>query len=619
MVKFPSVQSMFGQAWSAAKRFPMTTLCALVGTGILIYITHSKWDLDEARILNWTKLIMCCELGLCLFLAAKLFSESRGSNAVKEVLLQAVVLGALVCYYFSIRRFEDFDMVSITRYSIYMIAAHLAVSFAPFIGRNQINGFWQFNKTIFLRFVLTVFYSTVLFGGLALALWLMDELLHIHMSYKRYLYLWYVLGILFNTIFFLAGVPRDMKELDTDTSYPKGLKIFTQFVLIPLVCMYLFIMYAYIAKILFQWSLPKGYVSYLVISFSGLGIFSLLMVYPIRHLDDNKWIKTFSKWFYVALYPLLILLAVNIENRISDYGTTVDRYFIVALALWLVCISAYFLWSKKENIKVIPVSLGVMALLVSFGPWGAFSVSGHSQARRLEKILTAEHILVNGKIHRLSMDFDNFNADTAREINGIVEYLSHSNGLEYIQPWFTQNFDSLKTSRYSYMADDSIMRWMGLHSGYYGSNNSTRYFYAKDNGDGNAVNVSGYDYYSHFEKYYDYRDTNEAPDTSEVTYVYACNHSYSFSSRGANKYVLKLEDKIVATMDFTPFLLQMGKLRDTTDGDNESIRIPNDKFVWEMQVDSVSMKFVFKSIQTEKKGDKYIVQSIDGAVLSKMK
>jgi hypothetical protein len=619
MIKFPSVQTLFSQAWSALRRFPMTMLCAFVGTGILIYLTHNKWDIDEERIKTFAKIVMCCELGLCLFLAAKLFSESRGRGIMQELLLQFLVLGVLVGYYFSLSRFEDFSLVYITRYTLYIIAAHLAVAFAPFIGRGQINGFWQFNKTLFGRFLMCVLYSSVLYGGLALALWLMDELLHIQMSYKRYLYLWYVIGILFNTLFFLVGVPKDMKELDTDTSYPSGLKIFTQFVLLPLVSLYLLILYAYIAKILIQWNLPKGYVSYLVISFSGMGIFSLLLVYPIRHHDDNKWIKTFSRWFYVAIYPLIILLAIAIENRISDYGITVDRYFIVVLALWLVCIAAYFLWSKKENIKIIPVSLGIMAVLVSFGPWGAFSVAGHSQAHRLEKLMDANHMLVNGKVQKAKNEMSD---STVREMQSIVEYLSHSEGLEYVQPLFTQKFDSLNNSRYSYLAEDSIMTWMGIRSHHYydGNGNEQFYFYAKDNED-YGVNVSGYDYYSHFSKYTSYRDSIEIADTTDATSLFVLNNTYSVvPSVTPNKYFIREGSKTLAVINLTDFLLKMKQENDTSKNEyDDEVRISNGKFVYEIQTDSISIKFIFKSIQTRKKNGKFYIENIDADVLSRTK
>jgi len=54
---------------------------------------------------------------------------------------------------------------------------------------------------------------------------------------------------LFNTLFFLAGIPKN-EELHHELQYPKGLKTFTQFVLVPLVTLYLLILLTYEGRII---------------------------------------------------------------------------------------------------------------------------------------------------------------------------------------------------------------------------------------------------------------------------------------------------------------------------------------------------------------------------------
>ncbi|HSY77617.1 MAG TPA: DUF4153 domain-containing protein, partial [Bacteroidia bacterium] len=281
MIKLPSVQSAVSQLMTAIKRFPLAILCALVGTAALIHLTRHDWygyyNHNEDDELGWSKIAMCTELGLCLFIAISLFSDAKGFKMLHKVLLNVFVLALLVIYYFFIKHNEHFTVESLTRYSLYVIAAHLLVAFAPFTGRGHINGFWQFNKSLFLRFLLSFLYTVVLYGGICIGMVLLDNLLHVSMHSNYYLYAWYIMAGIFNTVFFLAGVPKNIAELDADTSYLKGLKVFTQFVLLPLVTMYLLILYAYILRIVIIGSLPKGYVSYLVISFSGLGILSLLL------------------------------------------------------------------------------------------------------------------------------------------------------------------------------------------------------------------------------------------------------------------------------------------------------------------------------------------------------
>jgi len=59
-------------------------------------------------------------------------------------------------------------------------------------------------------------------------------------------------------VVFPRGDPEDLQSLDTSTVYPKSLKLFSQYILFPLVLVYFVILYAYLAKILFAWDWPQG-------------------------------------------------------------------------------------------------------------------------------------------------------------------------------------------------------------------------------------------------------------------------------------------------------------------------------------------------------------------------
>ena len=159
-------------------------------------------------------------------------------------------------------------------------------------------------------------------------------------------------------------------------------------------------------------------------------------------MAENRWIKTFSSSFFWALVPLVILLLLAILRRIWEYSFTIERYFVLVLGLWLTGIVIYFIFSKKENIKVIPASLCILAFLISFGPWGAFSVSEQSQINRLQYYLQENDLLQDDKIQKAS---DDVSFEDRREISSIIRYLNNNHGLDGIQPWFDQNFDSLVT------------------------------------------------------------------------------------------------------------------------------------------------------------------------------
>ncbi len=635
MMKFPTIQSITGGLLATVKRFPLTVLCALVGTAILIHITRHDWfgysyyHYNYEHMIVWAKIAMCCALGLCLFMAASLFSESKGHGLKEKIIVQAIMFVLIVAYYFSIQHYESFGVENLTRYSLYIIASHMMVAFAPFLKKNSINGFWQFNRILFLRFLLSFLYTVVLYGGICIAMWLLDDLLHVEIHGHYYAYAWFCMAGIFNTLFFLSGVPQNITELDADTTYLKGLKGFTQFVLLPLVTGYLLILYAYALRMIIIGDLPKGYVSNLVISFSGLGILSLLLIYPIRNLDDNKWIKTFSKWFYWALYPLIVLLGFSIYHRIHEYGITADRYFVIVLAIWLACMSAYFLFNKKENIKLIPISLCVIAIMSSFGPWGAFGISARSQKNQLEKVLVENKILVNGKIDTNGVQ--NADYQTKYRIQSIVAYLIKIDNLEVIQPWFKQSLDTLQddggyNGRYYYYnkGSDVVMSYIGFkeysNSGYNNYNSIiTRNFMLQSSSsdEPQSIELKGYDYVSKMRDYYG----SGGDDASVITsgcFAAGSHKFYISPHRRTGEFEISANGlSVIDSINIQEFLQSL----DTAKGDknNGYMYITPEKFVLKTETKDYVFEFHFINISSDYKYKKYKIRSIQAEVLTKIK
>lgn len=282
-----------------------------------------------------------------------------------------------------------------------IVLGHLFVAFAPYIKTQDGLGFWQFNRHLFLRFATTVLYSVVLTVGLEAAVGTVQLLLYKDLSHNTYAYLAAFIGLVFNTWFFLSAVPVEFEEVAQETSYPKGLRVFTQYVLVPLVLIYLAILYAYGIKILINQTLPNGYVSILSLSFSTVGILALLLVWPLRLVPEYAQIRTFARWFFLGLIPVLALLYTGIGKRIYDYGITEPRYIVLALAIWLTVITVYFLLSHQKDIRYIPITLALVAFFAAVGPLNAFHVTSRSQYGLLVEELNRLKLLdENGKIKK---------------------------------------------------------------------------------------------------------------------------------------------------------------------------------------------------------------------------
>ena len=497
-MKLPSFSSLVLVASVTFKRFPLAITSAILATFYCILLSHLPYTEEKSHFYYWN-ILKTCYIGLLIFIAAKVYIETKNIDGKSAILLQLVMLILLALYYYTLP--SQFMTVDFIRFILFVMVLHLIISFVPFIGKGQVDKFWEYNKALFLSIQATFFYTVVLYAGLALALLAVEKLFNVNVQGKYYADLWWLLAGIFNTWFFLAAFPKFWLADEFQRPYPKGLKIFTQYVLLPLVTVYLLILYAYMFKIVITASWPSGWVSYLVIGFSTAGVLSLLLVYPVRNDANNKWIHIFSRFFYMTLFPLIILLFFAIKKRINDYGITENRYFILTLALWLLFIAIYFLFSRSKNIKLIPVSLCILALASAFGPWSAFSVSLRSQDNHLKSFLDKYALLHNGKI---SPQKDSVSFKDNEQINSIILYLVRVHGYETLQHYFKANLDSMFKSKklhdndYSdndYSRAEKIQDLINIKLIAGNNNNANNnYINLSRNDQSDIMNIRGYDY-----------------------------------------------------------------------------------------------------------------------------
>lgn len=493
MVKFslPSLESLAAHFLRMLKRFPLEMLFALTGTYAGLQMTRPAYSAEDA---TWPALLICSALGLVFSLSASAYSETVPGKPFLRWLLRAGVLLLSAVYFFTFpERLHESDYY---RFCLLAVTGHLLVSVAPFHARGHIDSFWQYNKALFLRFLTAALYSAVLFAGLSVALLALDELFGVVIKGRLYGQLWIVIAGLFNTAMFLSGVPAMAPEPDdgnvspeAGSAYPKALKVFTQFVLVPLVSIYVIILLAYELKILVQWDLPRGWVSNLIIAFAVFGILSLLLVFPVRNTSGNKWIYWYGKAFYWIMLPLTALLFLAIGKRIHDYGMTVERFIVLATGCWLLFTALYFLAGRKENIKLIPASLIVVSLLTAAL---AFPASTRSQQKRLLSIFQRNGMLEGDRVVPAGLLPG---PGERREITSIIRYLYAMEGGKPFREHFTLAFeDPDPRNRNAYIFTDTLMKSVGLTPLYGPETGGIRYFHVTT-GQGYSIPLDRYDFY----------------------------------------------------------------------------------------------------------------------------
>lgn len=518
-MKLPNISYLTNKAKESFIAFPTTILSALVAACISIYLVEFETSIPNK--FPYINAILTLALAIPLFFCSTIINTTTSK---RKYILDIICGLILILIYFSLPNQENTfnTQIPYIRYAIFNIIIHLLVSFALFLKNGALNGFWNYNKALFLRLCTSVLYSGFLYTGIVLALTALHLLFDVDIDGEFYFEIFIVVISLFNTWFFVTGISKNTQLYNDIKEYPKGLKIFTQYILLPLLAIYLLILYAYSAKIIITQNWPKGIVSYLITIVSILGIFTFLLIYPYGKQKGNEWIEKANTGYYYLLFPLVLLLAIAIYIRISNYGITINRYLICLFGFWVFLLSIYFSL-KKTNIKIIPISLAALLFITSFGPWGMFSLSEKDQSKRLVHILEKHQFLKDGKIiNEVIWEKDslptfyskNKNIKTPvvsdsihNEIKSILDYLDDHHGMETLQPLFKQDLNN-----YIKVAADSIlytneamiyMKTLGLkYKHIYKFNTANEKKQLKYRVKNQKVTkVSNYDYLTHFYKY----------------------------------------------------------------------------------------------------------------------
>jgi hypothetical protein len=202
-MRLPTIAFVVAAAHQAARRFPLVVGAGCVAAYAALGLVHNSGDTAP-----YIRLLTAATLGFPLLFALTILAERRARTAGTRFAMLAVGVLVLVLFWTAWPGWSD--PVQAFRYAQLSAAFHLMVAFLPYARYAEPNGFWQHNRALFLRFLTAALYSGVLYLGLAVALLAVDKLLGVHVPGEGYARLWIVIAFVFNTWFFVGGVPGDL-------------------------------------------------------------------------------------------------------------------------------------------------------------------------------------------------------------------------------------------------------------------------------------------------------------------------------------------------------------------------------------------------------------------------
>lgn len=368
-------------------------------------------------------------IGILLFGGLALLAERLRLRSWL-VQLMGIPLLYLLVYRHGLSVLVHLDMV---RYSLVFVAS-LALVFSGAYVKNTKEelGFWNFGINTWARAMMAIAAALIFILGFNLAVLSIQELFAVDIGYNWPAYIAYFFGIFVASLIFYSGIPEDYKALQKEVMGERAVRTLAIYVSFPLLFTYFLILVAYVVKILLTQVWPEGFVAMPVLLFTVLGFGTYALIYPVREGKTSKLIGWFSKIFPWAAMPFLLVYFVALWKRIEPYGLTEMRVLGLLVGAVLAVWALYYALSKKATLRLIPLSLVVVGMLFSFGPWSPAHLSLRSQMNRIEGLLTQNGLMVDGTLVASETDVP---ADVDTEISNAVDYVTMNYGTGAFTPW----------------------------------------------------------------------------------------------------------------------------------------------------------------------------------------
>lgn len=512
-MKFFSMSELLNKAKLAFERFPFALLWAIISTITTIILVEIDADSIFKQYVN---LSITMVLGISWLIATQFYIEQFKKKNLWWI--KVIVLLAIIGSYFLLPEYDteshhySNDDVPYIRYVLFLVAGHLALFFAPFITVWHPKAYWNYLMDMFIAISRSGFFSGILYIGLVIAMTAVRALFDIHIEDQRYGQLFLLcLGIV-NTWVYLSDFPKEIQH-NIHLEFNKAIEVLVKFILIPLTLLYLAILYAYVAKIIIQWELPKGWVSYLISALALLLFAIQFIIHPVRLTHKSRLIRKFTTYAFWLLLPLLILLYIAIYTRVAAYGITELRYFLIIVAIFITGSTLYFLFSKRKQLRFLPLALAIFALIGSFGFWGAFSVSKRSQVGQLKELYSAFN------------QTDSIAQDDKNRFESITNYLYDRDALEKLTPIIGFNPKKSFPSVGRWQMGDKILDSLGFQFESGLTSSYSNYHNFNVDSKNSTRTIEGYDYMD-YTQFYHYKnkekigfryELNEDNNSIEIT------------------------------------------------------------------------------------------------------
>lgn len=432
------IQTFNGTLQSNLKRFPVTLFFTIALTCYLCYFVSNH---DENKKLNWI-IGYYLSVGTFLSLTLHLWCEEM-KRIIPKIAVQAgmhllLILDAIYLYSYSYEK--SFTEIGIA-HGAGILAIGLSVFFLSFFKEKNDIPSWNFALSSITACVTANVIGCIMSGGICFLILSVHKLFDLSIDSTCYLYVVILCNVCLSMFLFLGLLPQKQEKHNTRPLQHSFLNGVIHYLFLPLTGGYLIVLYIYALRILINWELPIGWVSWLVITLMTGCIVIEFGLYPSRMAQQKRTDNLIARWLPLFVLPLLFLMTIGIIRRFNDYGVTINRLYLITLNIWcyFVCITLIII--KAKRISWIPISFSLVFLLTSVLPVNYASITRQIIQKEVNQTIIRQKPMLNLPLSQEQYNqwLKTFSPEQARQINEKFIYLYEWFGKESICQWIDED------------------------------------------------------------------------------------------------------------------------------------------------------------------------------------
>lgn len=432
------IQTFNGTLQSNLKRFPITLFFTIALTCYLCYFVSNH---DENKKLNWI-IGYYLSVGTLLSLTLHLWCEEM-KRIIPKIAVQAgmhllLILDAIYLYSYSYEK--SFTEIGIA-HGAGILAIGLSVFFLSFFKEKNDIPSWNFALSSITACMTANVIGCIMSGGICFLILSVHKLFDLSIDSTCYLYIVILCNVCLSMFLFLGLLPQKREKHNTRPLQHSFLNGVIHYLFLPLTGGYLIVLYIYALRILINWELPIGWVSWLVITLMTGCIVIEFGLYPSRMAQQKRTDNLIARWLPLFVLPLLFLMTIGIIRRFNDYGVTINRLYLITLNIWcyFVCITLIII--KAKRISWIPISFSLVFLLTSVLPVNYASITRQIIQKEVNQTIIRQKPMLNLPLSQEQYNqwLKTFSSEQARQINEKFIYLYEWFGKESICQWIDED------------------------------------------------------------------------------------------------------------------------------------------------------------------------------------